>query len=257
MGSRMSVFQKLACALGAHCWEYQGRHLCACWFCEQERPHQWRGCQCTRCKLTRDSEHDWSACKCVQCGKIRDLEHDWVGCTCAHCGELRNVEHRFKGFYCGLCNTNRCDHKGERKYHTEFSDVEVETCLECGAEVWSSAGAHRTGFDREKRIERAKRAKLGPGPPAFSVEGSDSQKKALVQDAIRKYGLSLDRDFACYWVEVIRDGRVFDENPKQRCIVGADGGEILTAGGRQSTHFVLPGDYDKALEAIGKFFHKI
>ena len=86
----------------------------------------------------------------------------------------------------------------------------------------------------------------------FSVGGEDYEKKALVQDAIRKFGLNLDRHFAAFYGDVVRYGRSFDD-----CIVGADGASMLMVGGRESTHYNLPDDYDKALQAIGKFFHKI
>jgi hypothetical protein len=85
--------------------------------------------------------------------------------------------------------------------------------------------------------------------PSFSVEGREAQKKALIEDALRKYGLSLDRGFAASYGDVFKYGRSFDH-----CIVGEEGSRILIMGGRQSTAFVLPQDYEKALNAIGWFF---
>jgi hypothetical protein len=86
----------------------------------------------------------------------------------------------------------------------------------------------------------------------FSVEGSATEKKALMQDAIQKFGLNLDRHFAGFFGDVIRYGRSFDD-----CLVGEDSLSILMAGGRQSTHYVLPADYDNALDAIGRFFGRV
>ena len=85
----------------------------------------------------------------------------------------------------------------------------------------------------------------------FSVEGNPLQKMMLVEHAIRKYGLDIDRQVASVFKDAINFGRVIDN-----CIVGADGDRFITAGGRQPTHFVLPADYDKALQAIGKFYRR-
>jgi hypothetical protein len=85
----------------------------------------------------------------------------------------------------------------------------------------------------------------------FSVEGNAVQKTALLQDAMRKFGLSLERHFSAFFGDVLNYGRSFDG-----CIVGQPGTGILTAGGRKADHFVLPGDYGKALAAIGRFFSR-
>lgn len=87
---------------------------------------------------------------------------------------------------------------------------------------------------------------------SFSIEGDHVQKVALVRHAIQKFGLSLPQDFASFFGDVIKFGRNFEGS-----IVGQPGNRILMVGGRESTSFVLPGDYEKALEAIGKFFQKL
>ncbi len=86
----------------------------------------------------------------------------------------------------------------------------------------------------------------------FSIEGDVRDKVALVQDAMRKFGLNLDRHFAAAFGDVVRYGRSFDG-----CIVGEPGNSILFIGGRKSTNYVLPEEYAQALQAIGKFFHKV
>ncbi len=76
--------------------------------------------------------------------------------------------------------------------------------------------------------------------------------KKLLTDAIQKFDLDLDENFGPALKGVVNYGRSLD-----RSIVGETGGHTLQLGVRQSTHFDLPGDYRKALEAIGKFFNKI
>ncbi len=86
----------------------------------------------------------------------------------------------------------------------------------------------------------------------FSIEGSEQLKKQLVSEAKSQFALD-DSDFALAYSDIINFGRRFDD-----CILAEDGWKILTLGARgdASTHYVLPKDHDKALEAIGKFFHK-
>jgi hypothetical protein len=99
----------------------------------------------------------------------------------------------------------------------------------------------------------AKPARSGKSSVAggFSIEGSDSRLRALVELAIQKYRLSLDGDFAAIYRDILTQGRSFGG-----CVVGESGAQRLTVGGHQSTQFELPDDYEPALESIGRFFHR-
>lgn len=86
----------------------------------------------------------------------------------------------------------------------------------------------------------------------FSVQGEDGHKKALLQAAIRKFGLNVEESLAPPLFEALKQGTGFDG-----CIVGEAGESVLTLGEEKETHFVLPADGQKALLAIGEHFHKI
>src|SRR5436189_3559900 len=71
----------------------------------------------------------------------------------------------------------------------------------------------------------------------FSVQGEDGHKKALLQAAIRKFGLKIEENFDPSLIEALKQGKGFDG-----CIVGEAGESVLTLGEEKETHFVLPGD---------------
>lgn len=83
----------------------------------------------------------------------------------------------------------------------------------------------------------------------FSVGGDGRLLKALIEDAIRIFKLDLDRDFAAVFGDVFRYGRQID-----RCIVSKSETRFLMLGGRESRHYELPHDYDRAMREIGLRF---
>jgi type IV pilus assembly protein PilM len=86
----------------------------------------------------------------------------------------------------------------------------------------------------------------------FSVAGEDGHKKALLQAAIRKFGLNAEENLAAPLLEALKQGKGF-----AGCIVGDADEGVLTLGEEKDTHFVLPADGQKALLAIGELFNKI
>jgi len=83
--------------------------------------HRWHGCQCERCKKTRDEGHDWDGCVCRTCGQKRDRGHVFGGCTCIKCGWVRGSGHHFV-----LCGTERVN-----KDH-QYVEVSHYACSICG-----------------------------------------------------------------------------------------------------------------------------
>ena len=63
--------------------------------------HDWDGCECKRCRKTREEGHDWNGCICRRCLKKRKEGHDWVGCACRRCGVKGN--HIIVGCKCKTC----------------------------------------------------------------------------------------------------------------------------------------------------------
>ena len=148
-------------------WIFNSRHIiagrfyvcsvCGHWETEQvwqERcAHDWDGCKCRLCGLTRDEGHDWDGCKCRRCFKSRDEEHDWDGCECKRCGARRNEGHIWQGDRCARCGKTReqtCralqesgnhafrQQKGCRRrctecgYSTVWHEFRNGTCMTCG-----------------------------------------------------------------------------------------------------------------------------
>ena len=71
------------------------------------RGHQFHGCICTECGLTRDEGHNWMGCLCRLCFAKRDLEHEWHGCTCRTCLAQRDEGHEWQGNTCSICQAQR------------------------------------------------------------------------------------------------------------------------------------------------------
>ena len=69
--------------------------------------HDWIGCKCKRCGITRNEGHDWIGCKCKRCGIKRNEGHIWQGCTCNLCGAIREDNHHWKGCKCRICGRAR------------------------------------------------------------------------------------------------------------------------------------------------------
>jgi hypothetical protein len=75
----------------------------------RDEQHEWNGCKCRKCGVTR--EHNWlvvgSKCieKCSFCGKERNIVHKWNGCTCEKCGATRYEGHNW------LLAQNKCAEK--------------------------------------------------------------------------------------------------------------------------------------------------
>lgn len=87
--------------------------------------HRWKGCACSVCRKTRDTEHQWQGCKCVRCGLARDSQHDWKGCKCVHCGSLRNSQHVWKDCKCTVCH--RVEHEWGEGYCTRCRATNHDT----------------------------------------------------------------------------------------------------------------------------------
>ena len=67
----------------------------------------------------RCEEHDWDGCKCRRCGMTRDEEHQWVVELCEKCGGTGYMRHSlsygdpdygdpdYKGIPCGCAKPKR------------------------------------------------------------------------------------------------------------------------------------------------------
>ena len=114
--------------------------VCKRWETERVRQehctHDWDGCTCKLCGLTRNEGHDWDGCKCMRCGKTREEGHDWDGCTCKRCGKTRNEGHDWRGDRCARCNRTRgqtCQVLRETGSHTFKQQKGCRRrCTECG-----------------------------------------------------------------------------------------------------------------------------
>jgi hypothetical protein len=109
------------CALGFHSWTG-----CQCLKCKRTRDeeHNWsKDCEkCSRCGTVRTNAHQWSGCKCSACSRTRDQDHDWTkDCeTCSRCGAARANAHQWSGCKCLKCPCQR---------HRWIDDK----CQQCGA----------------------------------------------------------------------------------------------------------------------------
>ena len=108
----------------------------------QERcAHDWDGCTCRLCGLTRGEGHDWDGSTCKRCGAHRDEGHDWDGCKCKRCGASRNQGHIWAGDRCERCGRTReqtCRAFRENGHHAFKQQKGCRRrCTECGyTMVW-------------------------------------------------------------------------------------------------------------------------
>ncbi len=66
-------------------WRFPAAYIQARLDCETS--HEWDGCQCRDCRVSRNGGHRWnSSCQCEVCGQVR---HQWNGTVCVHCGAKR------------------------------------------------------------------------------------------------------------------------------------------------------------------------
>ena len=99
--------------------------------------HDWNGCKCKLCSLTRDEGHEWNGCKCKRCGKTRDEGHSWQGNKCSICGKNReqgcralkeNGRHAFK-------QQKKCRRRcAECGYTMTWHEFRNGTCMTCGVD---------------------------------------------------------------------------------------------------------------------------